>query len=95
MAHEEDGFEVEFRWKEEIVYWEGPDGFLFDGGWGVSPAVTYVPAAALWSEVMPDWLRERRDVVVARLGRPGTVVVDDEVGGSTWASPYRRLRREL
>jgi hypothetical protein len=59
--------DVEFRWKEEVIYWEGDHGFIFDGGWGVTPSVTYVPDEATWDQVVPEWLVGRRQQVVARL----------------------------
>jgi len=62
-----DGYEVEFRWKEEVVYWEGRRGYIFPGGWGVNPPVTYVPTDDAWDRVMPEWLRGRRNEVVRRL----------------------------
>lgn len=61
------GYEIEFRWKEEVLYWEGSRGLLFDGGWGVHPMVTYVPSAAIWDDVVPDWARGRRHEIVLRL----------------------------
>jgi hypothetical protein len=33
----------EFRWKEEIIYWEGTRGCVFPGSCGVDPPVTVVP----------------------------------------------------
>ena len=60
-------FEIQFRWKEEVIYWEGDRGFVFDGGWGVDPIETYVPDDENWDRVMPDWLVGRRDLVVERL----------------------------
>lgn len=27
-------YRIEFRWKEQVIYWEGDSGFIFDGGWG-------------------------------------------------------------
>lgn len=36
---------VEFRWKEEVIYWEGDRGYIFEAGWGVTPGVTYIPDA--------------------------------------------------
>ncbi|MGD0808716.1 MAG: hypothetical protein ABSA91_03300 [Acidimicrobiales bacterium] len=70
-------YRVEFRWKEEVIYWEGDRGFVFDGGWGVSPPVTYVPTPELWDEVVPSWMKGRRDEVVARLrAHPGHVLAE-------------------
>lgn len=72
---DESPYRVEFRWKEEVVYWEGERGFIFDGGWGVEPAVTYVPDEATWDAIVPVWMRGRRNEVVRRLEQePGHVV---------------------
>jgi hypothetical protein len=69
---------IQFRWKEEIIYWEDDRGYIFDGGWGADPPVTYVPSPERWDEVVPDWLRGRRDEVVSRMAQePGHVLKDD------------------
>lgn len=60
-------YEIEFRWKEQVLYWEGSRGLLFDGGWGVQPLVTYFPDAARWAEIVPEWARDRREVILQRL----------------------------
>ncbi len=60
-------YEIEPRWKEEIVYWEGDRGFVLDAGWGVEPGILYVPSPAVWNSAVPPWLRGRRDEVVSRL----------------------------
>lgn len=31
------GYEIEFRWKEQVVYWEGGRGVIFEGAWGTEP----------------------------------------------------------
>lgn len=62
-----DDFEIEFRWKEEVIYWEGDRGVFFAGGWGVDPPVTHVPDADAWDRLVPAWLRGRHADVVARL----------------------------
>ena len=46
--HLGDDFRIEYRWKEEVVYWEGSQGFRFDAGWGADPSVLYVPSAGIW-----------------------------------------------
>lgn len=75
---DDQGYEVEFRWKEQVVYWEGAHGFIFPAGWGVEPPVTYVPSADTWDRVMPGWLVGRRDEVVTRLeNEPGHVLSVD------------------
>ena len=60
-------YEIEPRWKEEVVYWERDRGYVLDASWGVEPAVLHVPSAAVWDSVVPTWLRGRRDEVVSRL----------------------------
>ena len=62
-----DALEIEFRWKEEVIYREGSRGVVFDGAWGASPLVTIVPDATTWDRVVPAWLRGRHAEVVARL----------------------------
>ncbi len=64
-------YEIEFRWKEQVFYWEVARGLYFDGGWGVTPYITYVPTAEKWAEIAPDWARERRDVILQRLADDG------------------------
>jgi len=68
---------IEFRWKEEVVYWEGDRGCIFQAGWGVTPGVTYVPDAASWDEVVPVWLVGRRDEIVTRLRGDSNHVVEE------------------
>ena len=81
--YEGDGYAIEHRWKEELIYWEGCRGFLFDGGWGVDPPALYVPDAATWPEAVPEWLRDRRDVVLARLAERGDRIVETPEGYDT------------
>lgn len=71
-------FDVEFRWKEQVVYWEGDRGCVFEGGWGVDPVVTVVPDASTWDLVVPDWLRGRRDEVCGRLRAQTGHVLQEE-----------------
>lgn len=73
-----DDFEIEFRWKEEVIYWEGSRGVVFPSGWGVSPAVTITPDAATWDMRVPIWLRGRYAQVVARLHTCPDHVVREE-----------------
>jgi hypothetical protein len=43
----------------------------------VAPPVTYVPTPELWDEVVPLWLKGRREEVVARLlAHPGHVLAE-------------------
>ena len=58
---------IEPRWKEEVVYWEGDQGYVLDAGWGLAPSVLYVPSSGVWDKSVPAWLRGRRDEVVGRL----------------------------
>ena len=75
MTDDAGGASVEFRWKEEVVYWEGDCGFVFEGGWGTEPPVTYVPDDATWDQVVPAWMKGRRHEIVRRLSaEPGHVV---------------------
>lgn len=74
------GYELEFRWKEEVIYWEGRRGFVFDGGWGTSPVVTFVPDETCWNRVVPDWLQGRRDEIVARLAQDPSHVIESDPG---------------
>ncbi|WP_157001051.1 hypothetical protein [Agromyces laixinhei] len=68
-------FEVEGRWKEEVIYWEGSRGFVFDAGWGVQPLVLYVPSEAEWDSVTAEWMVGRRALIVSRLAeRSGHVL---------------------
>ena len=60
-------FRFEWRWQEELHYREGDDTFVLRCGWGVSPPVVFVPSAAGWDRRVPDWLRGRRDEIVARI----------------------------
>ncbi|MFT3786598.1 MAG: hypothetical protein QM770_10585 [Tepidisphaeraceae bacterium] len=60
-------FNITPRWKEELVYAEGNNQFVFQCGWGVTPGVVYVPPPDQWDAVMPAWLCGRHDEVVGRL----------------------------
>jgi hypothetical protein len=71
-------FEIEFRWKEEVIYWEGSRGCVFPGGWGVDPVVTHVPDVDAWDRCVPTWLMGRHDEVVARLRSDSRHVVREE-----------------
>ena len=66
MSAEPD-YEIEFRWKEQVFYWEGSRGLYLDGGWGARPFVTYFPSATKWLEVAPEWAIDKRDLVLQRL----------------------------
>jgi hypothetical protein len=83
-------FQIEHRWKEEVIYWEGSTGFCLDAGWGVSPPILYVPSATLWDQVVPVWLRGRRDEVIARLQAHGEHVLEETDSGYTERSVVGR-----
>lgn len=78
------GWSVEVRWEEELWYHEGDDAFCFECGWAESPYVCLVPSERLWDQVVPAWLRGRRDEILTRLreanDQHGHVLVDTEVG---------------
>ncbi|MGI9823621.1 hypothetical protein [Agromyces sp. Marseille-Q5079] len=76
-------FDVQSRWKEEVVYWEGAEGFVFDAGWGVDPRVLYVPSPADWDAVTAHWMAGRREEIVGRLL--------EESGHRIEIGPYRGL----
>ena len=67
MIHSAGDFRIEARWKEEVAYWEGPHGYVFDAAWGKEPRNLYVPEAEDWSERTPRWMWGRRDDIVDRL----------------------------
>jgi hypothetical protein len=74
-------YRVESRWREEVVYWEGSRGVVFDAGWGVKPPILYVPTQSVWDEAVPPWLRGRSTEVIARLREhSGHVVEETEAG---------------
>jgi hypothetical protein len=89
-----DGFRIESRWKEEVIYWEGDHGFRFDAGWGVDPSVLYVPSAGIWQEVMPAWLRDRRDDVLARLRQHSGHILQEDIHGHYRRAPESRILTE-
>lgn len=62
-------FRVELHHREVFAYYEGDRGVLFDAAWGAKPRTLFVPAEDAWDDVVPEWLRGRRDVVVRRLAR--------------------------
>lgn len=68
---------VEFRWKEVVIYRENDRGCVFDGAWGVDPAITIVPDADTWNAVAPGWLSDRHDEVVGRLRSVAGHVVEE------------------
>lgn len=89
----EDDFEIEFRWKEEVVYWEGSRGVVFPGGWGSDPIVTTVPDADAWDRAVPGWLLGRHDQVVDRLRADSRHVVNEVRDDSATVSGYYEVTR--
>jgi RimJ/RimL family protein N-acetyltransferase len=89
----ENGYEIDFRWKEQVVYWEGAHGLVFPGGWGVDPVVTVVPDASTWDRAVPEWLRGRHTEVVARLRADARHVVREEHNDSVVVSGYDEVNR--
>jgi hypothetical protein len=92
-VHPESGFEIEFRWKEEVVYWEGSRGVVFPGGWGVAPVVTLVPDGSTWDRAVPSWLAGRHDEVVARLRADSRHTVQEERDDSAVVGGYVEVTR--
>jgi len=86
-------FEIEFRWKEQVIYWEGKRGCVFPGGWGVDPPVTIVPDAETWDRAVPAWLRGRHDEVVARLRARADHIVVEERDDSLTIARYPEITR--
>lgn len=94
--------DIEVVWEEELWYREGGDAFCFQCSWSVSPYVVHIPSARLWDEVVPPFLRGRREEVLEALrvanDRHGHVLEDTEVGYRRWrpgedGAPRRRGRR--
>jgi len=56
--------------------------------------VLYVPSAEIWAEVMPRWLRDRRDEVASRLETfSGHRIVEDVHGYYRNSPDARSLQR--
>jgi ferredoxin-NADP reductase len=65
-------------WKEEMVITdEERRSVTFSCGWGVTPAVAYLPSVEAWTAQTPQWLWSRRDEVVAVIRATGHVVEID------------------
>ena len=86
-------YEVEFRWKEEVVYWEGSRGCVFPGSWGTDPPTTVVPDATTWDRAVPDWLRGRHDEVLGRLRADKRHVVHEERDDTITVTPLYEVTR--
>jgi len=92
-AQPSEPFTIEERWPEMVTYWEGDQGFMFFGLWGVTPHILMVPSASCWDEVMPEWLQGRRDVVIARLVEHTGDLIDDDHDNFYRVAPDSRLQR--
>lgn len=88
-------FEIEFRWKEQCIYWEGARGVVFYGGWGGKPINTVVPDHTTWDRVVPVWLRGRHAEVVARLRAHPDHVVCEERDDSLDAGRLEEVTRPM
>ncbi len=88
-----DDYEIEFRWNEEVTYWEGPRGVVFPAGWGAYPLVTIVPDSVTWDRKVPTWLRGRHDEVVARLRADNRHDVHEERDDSKDVRPLSEVAR--
>ena len=86
-------YEIEFRYLEEVIYWEGRKGCIFPSGWGVDPAVTNVPDAETWDHAVPEFLRGRHDEVVERLRADERHVLQEERDDSLIIRRYRETSR--
>lgn len=86
-------FEIEFRWKEQVIYWEGPRGCVFPGAWGVDPPITIVPDLETWDRAVPDWLIGRHHEVVARLRVKAGHIVMEERDDSAVINRHREVFR--
>src|SRR5690606_911174 len=93
LVPEHDDYEIEFRWKEEVIYWESSRGVVFPGGSGVDPVQTVVPDAATWDRAVPGWLRGRHDEVVERLRADPRHVVHEERDDSAVVRGYVEVTR--
>jgi len=93
MESRANDYEIEFRWKEQVIYWEGDRGCIFLGGWGVDPPVTIVPDAKSWDRAVPAFLQGRHDEIVARLRADSRHVVKEERDDSTIIDRYHEVTR--
>jgi hypothetical protein len=71
-------FQISRQWHDIIEYSEGEDRSIqLDCPSLVEPPTVTVPSPARWAAEMPDWLRERREEVVARLQAWGAMVAEE------------------
>lgn len=88
-----DDFSIDFEWKEVVHYWEGSHGYWFDAGWGVDPPWLVVPEPEKWDACVPEWMRGRRDVIVARLiEHSGHEVIDSSTVDPDYATARAQTR---
>lgn len=73
----DNGDELELRWEEGTVSWEGGHGLVMDLGWGVEPPASDAPSAGLWDRAVPPWLLGRRAEGAGRLAQRSKHVVQD------------------
>lgn len=81
----ERGWDFGLRWKEIGFYSEGIGKacreVLFDVTMG-DGLTLYVPTSDYWREVMPEWVRDRRDEVLSRIESVrGAVVIEETSSG--------------
>ena len=88
-----DDYEIEFRWKEQVIFWEGSLGCVFPSGWGVDPPVTIVPDAKTRDRTVPPFLQGRHDEVVAKLRADSRHIVKEERDDSLTITRYEALSR--
>jgi hypothetical protein len=55
------------KWKELLVYEEGPDSYAFECAWGINPGEVYIPSEEDWNTVVPPFLRGRREEMLKLL----------------------------
>jgi hypothetical protein len=59
-------YEINKRWKEDLVYTEAGHEFSFWYTW-FTPHVITVPSAAYWPRATPEWMHDRRTEILGRL----------------------------
>jgi hypothetical protein len=93
------GYRVEWRWKEQVIYWRWTTpftrrGYVFDGGWGAAPPVTYVPTADSWDAIVPPGMVGRRAEILDRIRRSaGEQVIKETDAGYEPGQGHRLLDR--
>ena len=64
--------------KEILILRDDDRWLLIRCGWGANPPLASLQPVGVWDEVMPDWLRGRRDEVVTLVTQFGHVVCDEK-----------------